>query len=55
MKRRTINPSKEFEKFFNRSNLSSYKNMRLKFDYDCIIWYTNLLFGYLNMLWIEKS
>ncbi|CAG8816499.1 33151_t:CDS:2, partial [Racocetra persica] len=34
MKVKAIYPSKEFEKFFNRSDPSSYKNTRPQFDYD---------------------
>ncbi|CAG8531760.1 17157_t:CDS:2, partial [Dentiscutata erythropus] len=52
---RAIYPPKEFEEFFNRLDLSSYKNARPQFDYDCVNRYANLLFGHLNMPWIEKS
>ncbi|CAG8554670.1 14091_t:CDS:2 [Racocetra fulgida] len=54
MKVRAIHSPKEFEKFFNRSDPSSYKNARLQFDYDCVNRYANLLFGYLNMPWIKN-
>ncbi|RIA84335.1 hypothetical protein C1645_832418 [Glomus cerebriforme] len=50
MKGRVIHLSKELEEFFNRSDPSSYKNARPKFDYDCLDQHANLLFGYLNAL-----
>ena len=55
MKGRAIHPPKEFEEFFNRSDPSSYKNARPKFDYDCVNRHANLLFGHLNAPWMEKS
>jgi hypothetical protein len=55
MRGRAIHPPKEFEEFFNRSDPSSYKSARPKFDYDCTNRHANLLFGHLNAPWIEKS
>lgn len=55
MRGRAIHLSKGFDEFFNRSDPSSYKNARPKFDYDCVNRYANLLFGHLNAPWIEKS
>ncbi|GES80328.1 hypothetical protein GLOIN_2v1779246 [Rhizophagus clarus] len=55
MKGRAIHPPKELEEFFNRSDPSSYKNTRPKFDYNCLGRYANLLFGYLNASWMENS
>ena len=49
MKGRAIHPPKELEEFFNRSDLSTYKNARPKFDYDCLNRHANLLFGHLNV------
>ncbi len=48
MEGRVINPFKEFEEFFNRLDSSNYKNTKLKFNYDCINRYTNLLFRHMN-------
>ena len=55
MKGRAIHPPKELEEFFNKSDLSSYKNARPQFDYDCLNRHANLLFGHLNAPWIDSS
>jgi len=55
VKGRAIHFPKELEEFFNRSDPSSYKNARPKFDYDCLCRHTNLLFGHLNAPWIDGS
>ncbi|CAI2193385.1 13814_t:CDS:2 [Funneliformis geosporum] len=59
MKGRVIHSLKELEDFFNKSNPSSYKNARPKFDYDCLIEkFTKCLnqySTYLNMQNIEIS
>jgi hypothetical protein len=55
MKGRSIHPPKELEEFYNRADPSSYKSSRPQFDYDCLSRYANLLFGYLNAPWINKS
>ena len=55
MKGRVIHLPKELEEFFNRSDPSTYKNARPKFDYNCLNRHANLLFGHLNALWIDNS
>jgi len=55
MRGRVIHLLKEFDEFFNRSDPSSYKSARPKFDYNCVNRYANLFFGHLNVPWIEKS
>ena len=55
MKGKAIHPSKELEEFFNRSDLSSYKNAKPNFNYDCLNRYANLFFGHLNTPWMENS
>ncbi|RIA89165.1 hypothetical protein C1645_825250 [Glomus cerebriforme] len=55
MKGRAIHLPKELKEFFNKSDPSSYKNARPKFDYNCLDRHANLLFGHLNALWIDSS